>query len=190
LGQLSIQDMSTDTHIPMGVDQQRYEAVLRISEAIAACREPEELGRTLADGLGEFLHFDHLYLMIFKENSREIESMVWGKGPLPLPDLPVEELPTWEVFDSQEATYIPDWSSEHRFPRAKAWCTQAGVKLASSVAVPLTTPHRRLGTFGITTDKVASYNEEDVSFLRLIGRVVAFAIDDGLNLRRAQNAHA
>jgi formate hydrogenlyase transcriptional activator len=180
--------MSTDTHIPIGVDQQRYEAVLRISEAIAACSEPEELARTLADGLGEFLNFGHLYLMIFKENSREIESMVWGKGPLPLPDLPVEELPTWEAFDSQQPTYIPDWSSEHRFPRAKAWCTQLGVKLASSVAVPLTTPHRRLGTFGITTDTVASYSEEDVSFLRLIGRVVAFAIDDGLNLRRAKNA--
>jgi formate hydrogenlyase transcriptional activator len=182
--------MSTDTHIPVGVDQQRYEAVLRISEAIAACREPEELARTLAVGLGEFLNFGHLYLMILKENSREIESMVWGKGPLPLPDLPVEELPTWEAFDSQEPTYIPDWSREHRFPRAKAFCTQTGVKLASSVAVPLTTPHRRLGTFGITSDTVASYSEEDISFLRLIGRVVAFAIDDGLNLRRAQNAQA
>ena len=167
---------------------QHYEAALRISEAIAACREPEELARTLADGLGEFLSFDHLYLMIFKENSRQIESMVWGKGPLSLPDLPVEELPTWEVFDSQHPLHIPDWTTEQRFPRAKAWMTQAGVKLASSVAVPLKTPHRRLGTFGIASAKVTSYSEEDISFLRLIGRVVAFAIDDGLNLRRARSA--
>jgi len=183
-------DRTADAPMPVGTNPRRYEAVLRISEAIAACREPEELARTLADGLGEFLHFDHLYVMIFKENSKEIESMVYGKGPIPLPDLPVEELPTWEAFDSQEPTYIPDWSREHRFPRAKAWCTQAGVNLASSVAVPLTTPHRRLGTFGITTDTVASYSEEDISFLRLIGRVVAFAIDDGLNLQRARNAQA
>jgi formate hydrogenlyase transcriptional activator len=177
--------------MPIGTNPQRYEAVVRISEAIAACREPGELARTLADGLGEFLHFDHLYLMIFKENSREIESMVWGKGALPLvlgDDLPVEELPTWEAFDSQHSLHIPDWTTEQRFPRAKAWMTQAGVKLASSVGVPLTTPHRRLGTFGISSDTVTSYSEEDVSFLRLIGRVVAFAIDDGLNLRRAQDA--
>jgi formate hydrogenlyase transcriptional activator len=170
----------------MGADPQRYEAALRISEAIAACREPEELARTLADGLSEFLHFDHLYLMVLKENSREIESMVWGKGPLSLPAVPIEELPTWEAFNSQDPLYIPDWTTERRFPRAKEWLTQAGVKLASSVAIPLTTPHRRLGTFGIASDTMTSFSEEDVSFLRLIGRVVAFAIDDGLNLRRAQ----
>src|SRR5690242_10013951 len=83
----SVTIMSTDVHTPTGTNPQRYEAVLRISEAIVACHEPEELARTLADALGEFLHFDHLYLMILNENSREIESMVWGKGPLPLADL-------------------------------------------------------------------------------------------------------
>jgi formate hydrogenlyase transcriptional activator len=179
-----------DAPMPVGANPQHYEAALRISEAIAACREPEELASTLADGLGEFLHFDHLYLMIFKENSRDLESMVWGKGPLPLADLPVDELPTWKVVDSQHPLHIPDWTNEQRFPRAKVWMTQAGVKLASSVAVPLTTPHRRLGTFGISSETVTSYSEEDIGFLRLIGRVVAFAIDDGLNLRRAQDAQA
>ena len=39
-------------------DSHRYKAVLRISEAIAACREPEELATTLADEIGKFLHFD------------------------------------------------------------------------------------------------------------------------------------
>jgi hypothetical protein len=49
----------------------RYEAVMRISEAIAACREPEELASTLADEIGDFLHFDLLYLYLKRtpENS-------------------------------------------------------------------------------------------------------------------------
>ena len=55
-----------------------YEAVMSISEAIAACREPEELASTLADEISDFLHFDHLYLTVFKENSREIEYLVLG----------------------------------------------------------------------------------------------------------------
>ncbi len=46
---------------------------MRISEAIAACREPEELARTLADEIGKVLHFDHLYFVVVKENSQEIE---------------------------------------------------------------------------------------------------------------------
>src|ERR1700740_632634 len=78
----------------------RYEAVVRISEAIAACREPEELARTLADEIGDFLHFDHLYLPVFRENSREIEYLVGGKGSLPFPDLPIEDLPIWHAMVS------------------------------------------------------------------------------------------
>jgi hypothetical protein len=34
---------------------------------------------------------------------------------------------------------------------------------------------------------VSPFSEEGISFLELIGRVVAFALDDGLNLRRAQH---
>jgi formate hydrogenlyase transcriptional activator len=51
----------------------------------------------------------------------------------------------------------------------------------------LTTPHRRLGVFGVNRDTVNPFSEEEISFLELIGRVVAFALDDGLNLRRAQH---
>jgi formate hydrogenlyase transcriptional activator len=45
-----------------------------------------------------------------------------------------------------------------------------------------------LGAFGITRETKGAYSEEDIVFLRLIGRVVAFALDDGFNLRRAHDA--
>jgi formate hydrogenlyase transcriptional activator len=34
-------------------ETQRYEAVLRISEALSTCQQPEELARILADQLGD-----------------------------------------------------------------------------------------------------------------------------------------
>ena len=90
--------MGTDAIIAPQSDSHRYEAVLRISEAISACREPEELATTLASEIGKFLHFDHLYFVVVKENSQEVEYLVWGKGPLPFPDLPMEELrPLWAI---------------------------------------------------------------------------------------------
>jgi len=161
---------------------------MRISEAIAACREPEELASTLADEIGEFFHFDHLYLTVFKENSREIEYLVWGKGSLPFPDLPIEELPMWQAMASGEPQHTADWDTEERFPQFKEWAQK--MRLGSGVRVPLTTPHRRLGVFGISRDTVNPFSEEDICFLQLVGRVVAFALDDGLNLRRAQSAQA
>src|SRR5579864_9776005 len=87
--------MGTDPIIAAQSDIGRYEAIVRISEAIAACREPEQLATTLADEIGKFLNFDHLYLTVLKENSKEIEYLLWGKSPIPWPDLPMEELPTW-----------------------------------------------------------------------------------------------
>jgi GAF domain-containing protein len=125
---------------------------------------------------------------IFKENSNEIEWQAWGKGALPWPaDLPFEEFPSWHVLNTQEPLYIDDWNPQERFPRLKAWAEKIGVLIGSVVRVPLTTPHRRLGLFGIACDRPNVYNTEDIGFLRLVGRVVAFAIDDGLNLRRVCN---
>jgi formate hydrogenlyase transcriptional activator len=177
--------MATDLIIAPQNDSHRYEAVLRISEAIAACREPEELAKTLADQIGKFLHFDHLYFVVVKENSEEIEYLVWGKGPLPLPDLPIEEWPWWETVRRRDAQHTADWDTEERYPRFREWAKRMG--LGSGVRVPLTTPHRRLGVFGINREAVNPFSAEEISFLALIGRVVAFALDDGLNLRRAQH---
>jgi len=177
--------MGTDPIIAPQCDTHRYEAVVRISEAIAACREPEELATTLASEIGKLLHFDHLYFVVLKENSKEIEYLVWGKGQLPLPGLPIEELPWWEAVRSRDPQHTADWDTEERYPRFKEWAKKIG--LGSGLRVPLTTPHRRLGVFGINRDTVNPFSEEEISFLELIGRVVAFALDDGLNLRRAQH---
>ncbi len=177
--------MGTDLMIEPQSDSLRYGAVLRISEAIAACREPEELATTLASEIDKFLHFDHLYFLVVKENSQEIEYLVWGKGPLPLPDLPMEELPWWEAVRSRDPQHTADWDTEKRYPRFNEWAKK--MSLGSGVRVPLTTPHRQLGVFGINRDTVDPFSEEEMSFLGLIGRVVAFALDDGLNLRRAQH---
>ena len=94
--------MRTDQIIVPQSDTHRYEAVVRISEAIAACREPEELATTLAEEIGKFLNFDHLYFVVLKENTKEIEYLLWGKSPIPLADLPMEELPTWAAINSRK----------------------------------------------------------------------------------------
>jgi formate hydrogenlyase transcriptional activator len=173
-----------DSIIVHETDSRHYEAVRRISEAIAACREPEQLATTIADEIGKFLNFDHLYLVVLKENSKKIEYLLWGKSPIPLPDLPMEELPAWAAINSRDPQHTPDWDAEDRFPRFKEYAKK--IRLGSSIRVPLITPHRRLGVFGIIRDTVNPFHEEEISFLGLIGRVVAFALDDGLNLRRSQ----
>ena len=94
-------------------------------------------------------------------------------------------MPWWDAVRSRDPQHTADWGTEERYPRFKEWAKKIG--LGSGLRVPLTTPHRRLGVFGINRDTVNPFSEEEISFLGLIGRVVAFALDDGLNLRRAQH---
>jgi formate hydrogenlyase transcriptional activator len=180
--------MSTKAIIAGESTSDRYETVVRISEALAASSDPETLAKILANDLEEFLYFDHLYIAVLKENSKEVECRVRGKGDVALPDLPMEELPIWEAIASPDPVRVVDWFGEERSPRFKQWVKQMG--FGSGISIPLSTPHRRLGTLGIARDKWEPFSDEDIGFLRLIARVVAFALDDGLNLKRAQDARA
>jgi transcriptional regulator with GAF, ATPase, and Fis domain len=155
----------SDAHIALESSTRRYQAVLRISEALAACGHAEEVAKTLADLLSEFLSFESLDVVIFKEGSTEIEWHAWGKGgPPPGEDLPVEDMPRFAVYSTQELLYIADWNTDERFPRLKQFLAEKGAKIGSVVRVPLTTPHRRLGALGISSAPGATYGPEDVDF--------------------------
>src|SRR5579859_204008 len=126
--------MDADAVIATESNSQNYDAVLRISEALCARCEPEDLAKTLADEISKFLRFDHLYFTVLKENSKDIEYLVWGKGPLAFPDLPMEDLPTWHAMTSGDPQHTEDWDTEDRYERFKPWAKKLG--LGSSVRVP------------------------------------------------------
>jgi formate hydrogenlyase transcriptional activator len=180
--------MSPEQQLELETDAQRYGALCRIAEALSACGEPEELARVLAAELRELIRFDHLDVLIFKEDSNEIEWHGWGTEPIAFPDLPVEETSTWHVFRTQEPLHVADWNADSTFPRLKRLLENVGPKIGSVIRVPLTTPHRRLGTLGIASRDRNAYRSQDVCFLQLLSRSVALAIDDALNRRRSQAA--
>jgi len=177
--------MGTEPIVESQTGSYRYEAIVRISETIAACREPEEMATTLASEIGKFLHFDHLYFVVLKENSTG--NRIPSVGQEPNPYAGPADARTGDVGRDQQPRpqHTPDWDAEERFPRFREYAKK--MRLGSSIRVPLITPHRPLGVLGIIRDTVNPFSEEEISFLGLIGRVVAFALDDGLNLRRAQH---
>src|SRR5260370_618666 len=186
--QRAIAVMSTDSQLAVGTDAQRYEALFRISEALSACREPEELSRVLADQLRELISFDFLDVIVFKENSNEIEWRVTPEIRIACTDLPIEETVSGYVYHTQDALHIPDWSVNTSFPRVTQLMLHREVKLGSSICLPLTTAHRRLGTLGICYQFSNAYSPEDVSFLQMLAGGVALAIDDVFNLRKSRAA--
>jgi PAS domain S-box-containing protein len=185
-------EMGGDAHIQPRSDGRRYEAVLRLSEALAVCTEPEDLTKILSEQLREFLDFLQFYIIVYKEKSSEVEWAVVGREKSLMAayaDVPVEQRPSWQAYTTQEAFHIHDWSTDPRVPaRLKEGIAAHGLDVGPLVFVPLTTPHRHLGALGMSGSPGTAYKNDDVSFLRLVGRVVAFAIDDNFNLRRAEVA--
>src|SRR6266436_1204925 len=180
--------MIPEPQLALGTDAERYAALFHISEALSACGEPEQLARVLGDQLRGLISFDHLDVLILKEKSSEIEWHGWGTAPAAFPDLPVEETSSWHVYNTQEPCHIADWDADDKFPRLKRILENSGTKIGSVIRVPLTTPHRRLGTLGVASRHPNAYRPEDVCFLQLLSRGVALSIDDVLNLRKSRAA--
>src|SRR5258706_6151620 len=180
--------MNPEPQLELGTDAKRYAALFHISEALSACGEPEQMARVLADQLRGLISFDHLDVLILKENSSEIEWHGWGTEPLAFPYLPVEETSSWHVYNTQEPCHIADWNADDKFPWLKRILENSGTKIGSVIRVPLTTPHRRLGTLGIASRERNVYLLEDLCFLQLLSHVVALSIDDVLNLRKSRAA--
>ncbi|MGB6690672.1 MAG: sigma 54-interacting transcriptional regulator [Terracidiphilus sp.] len=171
-----------------------YEAVLRLSEALSHCRDPEDLTAILSAELRDFLAFLQFYIVVYNENSDEVEWAVVGREKnliAAYANVPVQERPSWRAYKTQEPFYIPDWDTDERVSaHLKKGIADQELNVGPLVFVPLTTPHRRLGAFGMSGSPGTVYSDDDIGFLRLIGRVVAFAIEDNFNLRQVEAARA
>ena len=145
--------------MPRGTGR-RYEAVLRLSETLFLCRDPDDLTKILSDELREFLEFLQFYIVVYKENSSEIEWAVVGQEKSLVAgyaDVPVGQRPSWQAYATQEPFHIREWNTDERVPaRLREGIAAQGLEVGPLVFVPLTTPHRRLGALGT---KCSSWRE-------------------------------
>jgi hypothetical protein len=105
--------------IPRRSDGGRYEAVLRLSEALSSWGEPKELTTILSEQLVELLDFFQFYIIVYKENSTEVEWAVLGREKSLVSvysDVPVQQRPSWQAYSTQGPFHIADWNADERVP--------------------------------------------------------------------------
>jgi formate hydrogenlyase transcriptional activator len=173
--------------VPLSAD--RYEALLRVSESIAAHRDSNELFRTIASQLRQVVAFDFLNLVLYEEGTQKlklrlIETPGYSGDTQPR-NIPPEKTVSWWVYKHQQPMVIPLIGEETRFPEFMEFLKGFGMR--SICALPLTTVHRSLGTLGIGSTHANAYSDEEVRFLSLVANQLALAIDDALNLQASQH---
>lgn len=98
----------------------RYEALIRVSQAIGAHRDPQDLFRAMATELRQVIQFDGIVVAQYDAAANEV---LWHtcqlcdqEGPVSPPPFPPGETITKWVYDSQEPLVIPSLRNEARFP--------------------------------------------------------------------------
>ncbi len=169
---------------------ERYEALIRVSQAIGAHRDPKDLFRAMATELHRVIQFDGIAVAQYNEASNEI---VWKacelrdqQEPVSPPDIPAGESLTKWVYDRQQPLVISSLERETRFPLMIEFLREKGFH--SVCVLPLTTVHRRIGSIAVASHRADAYCEEEVRFLSLVADQAALAIDDALNFESSQIA--
>jgi formate hydrogenlyase transcriptional activator len=170
----------------------RLEGLIRVSQAIAAHRDPRNLFAALAKDLQQVVQFDGMVVAQYDEAANEI---LWSAcqvcnqdAPTAPPAIPADDTITKWVFTRQEPLIIPSFARETRWPRMVAFLREKGFR--SLCALPLTTVHRRIGSIAVASRRENAYSDDEVRFLSLVAGQSALAIDDALNFQASQDAQS
>jgi formate hydrogenlyase transcriptional activator len=182
-------DPSTQTR-PEALSAARYEALIRLAQAISAHRDPKDLFCLLATELRRVVKFDAIGVAQYDEAANKVHWRLAERCSQPsfaLPsDVAAEETMTCWVYQHQQPLLIPSVDEETRFPRMMDLLRKH--RIQSVCALPLTTVHRRLGTLVIGSEHRDAYSDEEVRFLSLVADIVALAVDDAVNFEASGRA--
>ncbi len=170
----------------------RYEALFRAFTAITECRNCRAFSERFAQEMQRFVSFDYVLVTIFAPGSNTVQWRIFeamGRpGEVLLPDVAMEDTPSWWVHEHQQPLVIGDWDREEQFPRLREFLKQFGIR--SSCVLPLKTGHGRLGTLAVGVSQAYAYSEDEVQFLSLVADHIALAVDSALNFETSQRAQA
>lgn len=169
---------------------QRYETLLRATNAIGTCSDCDTASDALLKSLLEVVPSDYVQLVAFEGESKAVTwHLLYSNGTthdLPLADVVVDDTPMEWVHESQEAMVTADWRTEPRFRKHGDFLNQ--LRIASSCALPLARGERRLGVLIVGSTRPNAYPEEEVRFLALVADQIALAIDAAVNFYLSRQA--
>jgi len=161
----------------------RYEALIRLADAIRSQPDLEDLFRFLAAELQNVVPFDAMAQYDDAGNKAH-----WHLSPAidsalsRLSEIPKEETVAWSVHQTQQPVVIQVSEAETRFRTTIERLRILGLR--SLCAVPLSTAHQQLGSLVFSSQIADAYPPDEVKFLSLVADQIALAMDYALNFQR------
>jgi formate hydrogenlyase transcriptional activator len=168
----------------------RYDALIRVSEALRGYHDREALFGNLARELLPVVWFSFLGITLYDEQTHTIQkfALEGTNEPLASPHEDADDSAAYWMVQHQEPLVFPFEDGDTRFARSIAYLESLGIQ--SACALPLTSPRRRLGMLFHGSRERYSYDAEDLAFLSLVANQVALAIENAENYEALQHSLA
>src|ERR1700722_17432270 len=144
----------------------RYQALIRLGEAIRSHPDEKDLFQSLANELHEVVEFDAFCQFDCTANWLQwyfVEPYKSGLEAQPLEPVPKEETAAWWVYQNQQPVVARLSNPDSGFPCMRDGFVKLGPK--SSRTLPLSTAHRGLGSLGFASPLEGAYSPDEQCFL-------------------------
>ena len=167
--------------ISLGMEmlRKRYETLSRLSTSLSA-GTLEDWIRDLSTDLRATLPFDLLEVVVYKKDGSEVQWRLSPTGQTLDENVPIEETLFWCVHHQQQHLRIADCDTDDGCTVASQRLKDLDLGYKSFCGMPLSTPYRRLGVFGLAAVQPNSFTADDVAFLSQMAIQLALAIDNWL----------
>jgi formate hydrogenlyase transcriptional activator len=157
----------------------RYEALIRLGEAIRSHPDEKDLFQTVANELREVVQFDALFQLDGTANWIQWSFVAPYTHKLEaqrLEPIPKANTVALWVYRNQEPVTVRVTDKDDRFPQMLNRLAKLG--LSSACVLPLSTAHRKLGSLAFASRLADAYPPEEQRFLSLVANQIAVALDD------------
>jgi len=174
--------LTGESNIRAAATEDRYRALLAVSEAIVTHRDLRTLFKLLAGQLAPLVHFDALSLVLhdFATDTMRLHILETGESISSGFEIVLrpKDDPAGLVWQSQQPLITSNVDELRRWPQFLERVEGFGVQ--SYCWLPLTTARRRLGALVFTSKQPGTYDGANVDFLQLVANQVAVAVDNAL----------
>jgi formate hydrogenlyase transcriptional activator len=167
--------------------EQRYRALLEVTDAVALHDGLDQLLHDLAYRLHKIVRFDSVSFVLHDPaaNLMRVAHAEASGEELPLPEtMAIEESASGRVWQTGEPLVMNDLNKEQRLgPVLKIL---RGVGFRSCCVLPMTVAERRLGALGLASRQENAYGNADLEFLQRVAEQVGLAVENVAQRQQAQ----
>jgi len=172
--------MSAASTFPAFVEEERYLALIRATNAVATGEDCAAVSDALVTKLRDVTSFDSLHMVAFDAEARAacwslLEAHGQRRSTPPDAMLFGSDSPIEYIRDTGQPLITLDWKAETRFQPYAALMSELGI--ASTCMFPLIRGQRKLGVLAFGRFYPNAYDEDEVCFLNMVAGQLAMAVD-------------